>query len=254
MTASLQPDERDLRPRSALEFADVAAHATRTSFATLAAVSLTFAVPPSLVFWLAVASGRPKAVMAAAVLVAYGLMLAHAACVDVVSDDWFGATPHVIGALKRTWHRAGPIGALWILGLVRIAIWLIAFIVPGLRAAVALTPAVPAMILERIGPRAAVKRAVLLSKNRLLAQLGALAATLALVAAGLVILVQPVVVISVVGSSRDAPMLVGAAAAQLAVCALVVPLFAAVSTAAYVDARIRKEGLDLLYLLTPAAA
>ena len=252
--ARLQPDERDLRPRGALEFADVAAGAVRRSFATLAAVSLTFAVPPSAVFWLAVASGRPKAMIAAAVLVAFGLMLAHAACVDVVSDDWLGATPQTAGSLKRTWHRAGPIGALWIVGLAHMLVRAVALIVPGALAALALTPAVPAMILERVGPAAAVKRAFTLSKNRLGTHLGAIAATLALVAAALIILVQPVVIVAVVGTSRDAPLLIGAAATQLAVCVLIVPLFAAVSVAAYVDARIRKEGLDLLYLLTPAAA
>ena len=247
-----QPDERDLRPRSAVELADVAAAACRRSFSVLAAVSLVFAAPTAAVFWVAVAIGGAWVIVVGSVVLAVGLMLAHAACVDVVGDDWFGAVPQAGPAVERTWHRAFAVVGLWVAGLLRVAFGTVLLVVPGVMAALALVPAVPAMVLERIGPAAAVRRAAALSAERRGAHLGALLAALALVAAALAILVQPVVVAAVVGSGRDAPALVGAAALQLAVCVLVVPLFAAVSTAAYVDGRVRKEGLDLMYLLAAA--
>ncbi|HVF75271.1 MAG TPA: hypothetical protein VM938_09490 [Acidimicrobiales bacterium] len=254
MPAGAPPEERDLRPRSAMELADVAVAACRRSFLVLAAVALAFALPASALFWLVLAVGTPLTTVVGVVVLAIGLALAHAGCVHVVGDDWFGGTPAAAPAIRTTWRRAPAVVGLWLTGGVKVAVLTLAFVVPGVWAALGLVPAVPAMVLERISPGNAVRRAAVLSLDRRAAHLGALLAALALVVALVLILVQPVVVASVIGSGRDAPLLVGVAAAQLAVCVLVIPLFAAVSMAAYVDARIRKEALDLLYLLTPAAA
>jgi hypothetical protein len=254
MAVGAPPEERDLRPRSAMELADVAVAACRRSFLVLAAVALAFALPASAIFWSVIAVGTPVSTFAGCVVMAVGLALAHAGCVHVVGDDWFGGTPAAGPAIRTTWRRAPAVVGLWVTGGVKVAVLSLAFVAPGVSAALGLVPAVPAMVLERISPSAAVRRAAALSLNRRGAHLGALLASLALVTALVLILVQPVVVASVIGSGRDAPLLVGLAAGQLAVCVLVVPLFAAVSMAAYVDARVRKEALDLLYLLTPAAA
>ena len=237
-----------------MELADVATAACKRSFLALAAVSLTFSLPASVVFWFAIAWGTPPAIVVGSIVLAAGLALAHAGCVDVVGDDWFGAKPIAAAAVRRTLKRAKGVLGLWAAGGAQVAVLLLALIVPGVLAAMAFMPAVPAMVLERIGPAQALRRATALSRLRRGAHLGALVSALALVAALLLILVQPVVVAAAIGSGRDAPVLVGMAALQLATCVLVVPLFAAVSTAAYVDARVRKEGLDLLYLLTPEAA
>jgi hypothetical protein len=245
-------DERELRQRSAIELADLATAACRRSFPVLVSVSLAFALPASLLFWLAVAAGGRAPVVIGSVVLAAGLLLAHAACVDVVGDDWFGGVPSAAGSVRRTWRRAPGVLLLWLAGLVPAVLGALLLVVPGVLVVLLLVPAVPVMVLERIRPLAAVRRAWKLSRRRTASHLGALAAALALVVALLLILVQPVLAAAVVGSGRDAPWLVAAATGQVALCVLVVPLFAGVSMAAYVDARIRKEGLDLLYLLSQA--
>ena len=243
-------EERDLRPRTAIELADLAAAACRRSFPVLTAVSLAFALPATVVFWLALAAGGGPAVVAGSVVLAAGLVLAHAGCVDVLGDDWFGAVPDAAGSIRRTARRSGAVLGLWLVAIVQVAAGLAVLVLPGVLALVSLVPAVPTMIMERIGVVATLRRVFRLCRGRRMAQAGALVFTTALVAALLLILVQPVAAAAVVGSGRDAPMLVAAASGQLALCVLIVPLFAGVSMAAYVDLRVRKEGLDLLYLLS----
>jgi hypothetical protein len=243
-------DERELRQRSAIELADLATAACRRSFPVLVSVSLAFALPASAVFWAALAVGSTGLIVAGSVVLAAGLLLAHAGCVDAVGDDWFGGVPSAAGSIRRTLRRAPAVLLLWLAGLVPAVLGAFLLVLPGVMVVLLLVPAVPVMVLERVRPLAAVRRAWKLSSRRTASHFGALASALALVFALLLILVQPVLAAAVVGSGRDAPWLVAAAVGQVALCVLVVPLFAGVSMAAYVDARIRKEGLDLLYLLS----
>lgn len=243
------PEGRELRERTASEMADVAVWSCRQSFPVLAAASLAFTLPGSVALWGAVAVGGLRPVVVGGAVFGVGVALAHAACVEVTGDQWLRGDAVARDAVWRTLRRAPAVVLLWVVGLLKVALGLVLLVVPGILAALSLAPALPVLVLERASPLQSVRRAAQLSRDRRGAHLVSLGLLSTLTLAVLLVLVQPVAIGALVSGGRDAPVLVGLAAAQLAACVLIVPLFAALSTAAYVDARVRKEGLDLLFLL-----
>lgn len=123
------------------------------------------------------------------------------------------------------------------------AVGTVALVLPGLAAMTLLLPVAPIIALERIGPFAAIRRSISLSKRRFwhvlwIALLSGLVAT----TLSLMLPLLPLAIVSIVGFGGE-QYVVGAA--TIAASLLVLPFVAATAVMAYLDLRVRTEGLDI---------
>lgn len=253
MTATHAPGpalgHEDLRPRDPLELADVCIAAVRRWFPDLVAACLVLLGPAVLLGWSVAAASRDAGLVVGGIAGVSALALAHAACVNIIGSGWLGATPSWRGSLTVVRRRGPALLLLWVAGLACVALGALAIIVPGVIVALGLLPAVPVLLLEGAAPIGAVGRSLHLSVRRRASHAVVLAALLLLVAIVVAIAVQPVLVAAALLDHDDVVVLVAGALVQLAAATLVVPLLAAATTAVFLDARVRTEGLDLSFLL-----
>jgi hypothetical protein len=112
------------------------------------------------------------------------LVLGHLACCSAVSDAWRGLRPEVDASLRVGLARLLPALGLAIVLAATLFAGLVAFVLPAIWLAVAFSLAGPALVLERLGPVAALRRSYALVGGRWWATFGTylLAVLLALVA------------------------------------------------------------------------
>jgi hypothetical protein len=106
-----------------------------------------------------------------------------------------------------------------------------------------LLPVAPVIALERIGPFAAIKRSISLSKRRFWAILWiALLSGVVATSLSLMLPLLPLAIVSIVGFGGE-QYVVGAS--TIAASLLVLPFVAGAAVMAYFDLRVRTEGLDI---------
>src|SRR5918997_1823503 len=94
------------------------------------------------------------------------VLLATAVCFKAVADAYLGVEPDWRRSLRFAVRRLGGLVGVGFLSGIVVLLGFVALIVPGIWLAVALSLAVPALLLERIGPVQALKRSFRLVRGR----------------------------------------------------------------------------------------
>ena len=259
------PAERPhrLRPLATFEIVDQATAFWRRRLGTVLAVTLACTLPVQALAAAACRSQRscagvrptvfsavtagtssnPALVLALAVLGALAGQVAAAAVALIVAAEQLGYPLPAGRALRSAVRRAGPVAVAWLLGHLLLAVSALTVVGPVLVMTFLLVTT-PALAIEGLGPVAGLRRSWRLGRARFWPLLGvALASGLVASLLGLAFSALPSV-LSAVGPLTRWGWLLRAAATQLQVL-VGVPLTAAATTLAYLDVRVRVEGLDL---------
>jgi hypothetical protein len=174
------------------------------------------------------------------------VLLATAVCFKAVADAYLGVEPDWRRSLRFAVRRLLALVVLAIVYGTVIVIGLLLLVIPGVWLAVAFSVAVPALLLERAGPFAAMGRSFRLVRGRWWATFGTLLVGYLLV--GIVGgIVQGIVMVvpSVIADGNTLVGAIGAVVGGTLGAVLTTPYSAAVIALMYFDLRVRKEGLDL---------
>ena len=181
-----------------------------------------------------------------AVLTLVTALLATGVCFKAVADAYLGVEPDWRRSLRFAVKRLGGLLGVTILGFLILVPAFVALIVPGIWLAVAYSVAVPALLLERIGPVAALRRSFRLVRGRWWPTAGALLVGYLLIwVIGALVEGMITVVPTLVAEDNTLVAALGAVVGGTVGSALTTPYPAAVVTLIYFDLRVRKEGLDL---------
>ncbi len=180
--------------------------------------------------------------LAVAVLGFLSAVIAIGALSKCVVDAYTGHPTnwrHSVGFASEHW---GPLAVLSVVSGLLLAIGFALFIIPGIFFAVVWCVAVPALVFERIGPFASLRRSQELIS-------GHWWATFAVLLVGILLIVALSYVIGVIlgaiASSGSVDFVLALAGISRTISALLAyPILAALTAVIYVELRARKEGLD----------
>jgi hypothetical protein len=252
-----------LRPLALGEILDVSIKLVRRNWRTLATLVLIAAVPVAIVSLLITTStttydpttdvrtredgsayGAGVAVHQLLQLVLY--LLAAVACFGAIADGYLGRRPEWRSSLRFAARRAPMAFVMGILAFLGIVAGFIALIIPGVFLAVRWSVALPALLLERRGPVAALGRSWRLVKGFWWKVFGTLLVTYLLVrVAGFAVSAIVVAGLTALTSAQSFLGLALTEAVDVVVQLFTLPVLAAVTIVLYVDLRVRKEGFDL---------
>lgn len=265
----------DMRPLSLGEILDRTFTLYRSHFVLFVGIA---AVPQLLVLALQLAqffmrgapvvpgpNGRP--VMApgvAGVSIAVGIvaliiasvayLLSQGATISAVSDLYRGRTPTIGDSFKKVRSELGTLyGVILLNGLV-VALGFILLVIPGIYLLCRLMVALPAAVLENLGPRDSLSRSMDLTKGAAGRAFLIFVLYLVLLFAFAFLFQMPLTV-GLAATRRDPEMtrlLTGFMIVVNAVSGtLVMPVFTIATSAFYFDLRIRKEAFDIQMLMNP---
>lgn len=167
--------------------------------------------------------------------------LASAACVHLVAEGREGRDVSWGGALRVGARRAPGVLAASVIVLVVVVLGLLALVVPGVWLAVALSLTTPALVLERLGPVAAMRRSFALV-------LGAWWRTAAVIGLGIVVaiglvllVVVPATALALTTDSLGVRVAISALADTIG-SALLLPFSVVLLTLLYLDRRDHEPG------------
>ena len=237
--------DSNLRVRSVSEIVDAAFSLYRRhakQYITIAAI----ATAPSLIINLLLGGGvepiTPGDFIRMVPGVIIGLVtfaLVSAVIVRMGSDVYLGGDPDVAATLQRVLPRVPALLASIVLTMVMVTVAALFLLLPSLYVVAVVFATVPVIVVERLGPLAAVSRSASLSKNIKLHILGTLVLVYGVyfgLAIGIPILT----------------LLVGNPVIQLVVQSLFgvvsAPILNLVVMVLYFDARIRAEGFDVEHM------
>jgi hypothetical protein len=259
-TATAPPQ---LRPLALGEIIDVSIKLVRRNWRTLAMAVLVVAVPVAVVSMLIttstttydasndVRSADEGAAYAAGQVVNALLqlalyLLATVACFEAVAEAYMGRPTDWRSSLRFAARRSPAVLAMTIVYFLGLFVGAFFFIVGAIFVAVRWSVAMPALLLERQGPIAALGRSWKLVGGFWWKVFGTLLIVYLLVTV-LTVAIGAVVggVLAVVTNVDSLLGLLLQQVVSVVVQVLTLPLFAAVTIVLYVDLRVRKEGFDL---------
>src|SRR5918999_1390317 len=183
---------------------------------------------------------------AIALLSVISVLLATAVCFKAIADAYLGVEPDWRRSLRFAVRRLGGLFGVAIVGGLLVALATLALIVPGIWLFVMYSVAVPALLLERIGPIQALRRSFRLVRGRWWATAGVLLVGYLLIGIlGALVTGVVMVVPAVVAEGNTLAGALGAVVGGTLGSMLTTPYSAAVVALLYFDLRVRKEGLDL---------
>jgi hypothetical protein len=181
-----------------------------------------------------------------ALLSVVSVLLATAVCFKAVADAYLGVEPEWRRSLRFAVRRLGGLCGVAIVGGILVALATVALIVPGVWLFVSYAVAVPALLLERVGPINALRRSFRLVRGRWWPTAGTLLVGYLLIGIlGALVTAVIMVVPSLVAEGNTLVGALGAVVGGTVGSVLTTPYSAAVVTLLYFDLRVRKEGLDL---------
>jgi hypothetical protein len=181
-----------------------------------------------------------------ALLTVVSVLLATAVCFKAVADAYLGVEPEWRRSLRFAVRRLGGLLGVAFLGGLLVALATLALILPGIWLFVMYSVAVPALLLERIGPARALRRSFRLVRGRWWPTAGALLVGYLLISIlGALVTAAIMVIPAVVAEDNTLAGALGAVVGGTVGSVLTTPYSAAVVTLLYFDLRVRKEGLDL---------
>jgi hypothetical protein len=188
-------------------------------------------------------SGDVLAVVVLAFVAAFAGQFAATAVAHLVTAERLGNELAAGAALRLAVRQAPRVSAAWVLGHLLVALSVVTVVGPVVTSALFLV-VTPAIAVERIGPIAGLRRSWRLGRTRFWPVLGVhLASGLVASLLGLAFSALPLA-FTLYGPLERWSWLFEAAAGQLQLL-VAVPLTAAAATLAYLDLRVRAEGLDL---------
>jgi hypothetical protein len=175
-------------------------------------------------------------------------VLSQLVCFHAVTESYFGRRASVGETLRFAVSRSGATLWLFILLAVGLLVAFVLFILPGIWLAVAWAVAVPALLVERLGGAAALRRSFQLVRGRWWASFALFVVALLLIF--VVTIVLSLAVAALLFFIEDGSNLALALESAVNVLAnlLTAPFLAAVVVLLYFDLRVRKEGFDLALL------
>ena len=257
------PRRHGLRPLATFEIVDQATSFWRRRIGVVVGVTLAATLPVQLLAGLAchaeVACGGvgptswvatlfdgrydPIVALALGLAAVLAAQLAAAAVVHLVTAERLGNELAGRAALALGLRRLWAIGLAWVIGHVVMGVSAVTVVGPFAVLALFLVTT-PAIAVEGLGPIAGLRRAARLARRRFWPLLGvALASGLVATLLGLALAALPII-LSSVGATQRWRWLLSALATELQLL-VSVPLTATAATLAYLDARVRTEGLDL---------
>ncbi|MGQ0743299.1 MAG: hypothetical protein ACT4OS_02970 [Acidimicrobiales bacterium] len=258
----------DLAPMGPVEMVDAGFGVFKAAMGPLVLIAAAFVVPiqmasaflsrnamSGLTLEEAFSQGYPGLTlpMGGGSLAAVGLGIATTALVlpvmtgalcQAAASAALGTRPGVRVPLAAAWRRWPALVGAWFLVHLAEAAGFVLLFLPALAVMAAAMFTVPALVLEGSGPAAALGRSWRLARRRWWSALGvALLTALVSSALSFTLGVIPTLLAAVVGYERGWALLaVGGSAVSL----VVAPVVACIATVAYLEARVRSEGMDLI--------
>jgi hypothetical protein len=182
------------------------------------------------------------------------VLFATAACFRAIAQAYLGETTDWRSSLSFALHLAPSLLLLTVLYVLGVVLGTAFFIGPGIWLYVAWAFAMPALLVEGLRGRKALRRSFELVKGRWWRTFGVIA--VGFILAGIIsTVVQAAFLIGiVVGADNDVLVLVLTTIAGIVGLAVSTPFQAALLTVLYFDLRVRKEGFDLELLAQGIAA
>jgi hypothetical protein len=263
MSADTATAPPQLRPLALGEIIDVSIQLMRRNWRTLAMAVLVVAVPVAVISLLITTStttydsgldvrtadddaayGAGQVVKTLLQLALY--LLATVACFEAVAEAYMGGEPDWRSSLRFAARRAPAVLAMTIVYFLGLIAGLIFIIIGSIFLAVRWSVAMPALLLERRSPLAALGRSWKLVSGFWWKVFGTLLIVYLLVTV-LSFAIGAVLggLLAVLTSVDSLLGIIVQEAVGVAVQVFTLPLFAAVTIVLYVDLRVRKEGFDL---------
>jgi len=182
-----------------------------------------------------------------AILSVFSYLAGTVACYRAIADTYAGRPTSATASLRYAAAHFGP--ALWLamLYIAGVALGLVAFLLPGIWLAVLWAVALPAMLVEGIGPAAALRRSGALVQGQWFTTFGRLAVAFILASVASVALTYLVLLpVTAAVDDTSTGALVAEQLVSFVVSLVTTPFIAAVTALVYVDLRVRKERIDPL--------
>ena len=242
----------DLRPRSGVELIDASFQFMRENFALLfTAVAVTYAPIALLEYRAALDPTNVMAAMLGGIAAWFFSALAQAAVIRIVAARYMGEDITAAEALRAVWSRIGTVLLVTFLYGLVVGLGTLLFIVPGIYFAAKYFASMAAAIVEVRATSPAMDRSAALTDGSRMRIVGIFLVT---------IIIYFLLNAAVVGLGAALTSPAFAALIARATMAVTNPFLFTLVTLVYFDLRIRREGLDLDFLManspagSPAAA
>jgi len=182
------------------------------------------------------------------------LLFAHGATVYAVSDLYLGRSTSIGASLRRMKGQAGILFGVLMLNGLAILVGFILLIVPGFYVACRLITAVPAALLEQLGPSESLSRSFALTKDNAGRAFVIYFLYLALFYGFFLLLVGPFLFAMALSVKNPGMLRTWQALSQFGsffATTLVTPFFTIATAVFYYDLRVRKEAFDLQMMMNP---
>ena len=137
----------------------------RDGLGSLLGVTAAAAVPAGVLVYSAPLWPRAARLPLSVAPPVLALLLGLSACLLVLADDGLGRHPPVVRALAQALRRLPAVVVLTFVSLVEIAFFTLLAVIPGVVRAGRVMPALPVLMLERVRPGLALRRARFLTRN-----------------------------------------------------------------------------------------
>lgn len=236
----------DLRPRTGVELIDASFQFLRENFALLFTTTAVTYAPIALLEYMAAEDPTNVMLMLVARLVTWIFAsMAQAATIEIVAKRYVGETITPADALRAVWARLRTALVITFAYGLLVGVGTVLFIAPGIYFAAKYFAAMAAAMVEGKTFNAAMERSAALTKGTKRRLINIFGLTL------IIYIFLAAAAGGIAGTLTTGP-----------VTALVMRLFLAITnpflftlvTLVYFDLRIRREGLDLDFMMTPSSA
>jgi hypothetical protein len=182
------------------------------------------------------------------------LLFAHGATVYAVSDLYLGRSTSIGASLRRMKGQAGILFGVLMLNGLAILVGFILLIIPGFYVACRLITAVPAALLEQLGPSESLSRSFALTKDNAGRAFVIYFLYFALFYGFFLLLVGPFLFAMALSVRNPGMLRTWQALSQFGsffATTLVTPFFTIATAVFYYDLRVRKEAFDLQMMMNP---
>jgi hypothetical protein len=191
------------------------------------------------------------------VVLSISYLLSQGATVSAVAELYLGRTPTIGESFQKVRGDLGTLYGVALLNFLVVIVGFILLVIPGIYLLCRLMIAVPAAVLENLGPRSSLERSMALTKDAAGRAFLILLLYVVLVFA-LAFLFQLPISFAMVAARTNPAMLRAVVAVANVLNALsttlVMPVFTIAASAFYFDLRIRKEAFDLQMMMNPGGA
>jgi hypothetical protein len=191
------------------------------------------------------------------IVLSIAYLLSQGATVSAVAELYLGRTPAIGESFRKVRGDLGTLYGVALLNGLVVLVGLILLVIPGIYLLCRLMIAVPAAVLENLGPRSSLERSMALTKDAAGRAFLIFLLYIVLVFALAFLFQMPISFALVAARGNPAMLRVVVAVANVLNAlstTLVIPVFTIAASAFYFDLRIRKEAFDLQMMMNPGGA